>query len=73
MEHKKHILLATSTFMIWLSTITTSQIIGFLTVLVLFLTATNYFYSTQKQKLEMKKVELEIEKLLKEIKGEDEK
>ena len=57
MEHKNDFLLASSMFLTWLSAITTNQIIGTLTVIVLILTAYNRYLDNKKKGLEIKRLE----------------
>jgi len=57
MEHKNDILLTASMFLTWLCTITQSQIIGCLTVVVLLFTIYNKYLNTKKLKAEIKRLE----------------
>ena len=58
MEHNNGtLLLSASLFFSWLTTITQSQVIGALTVIVLTLTAVKYYYTIKKERLEIKKLQ----------------
>jgi hypothetical protein len=67
MENKHDILLASSMFLTWLNTITQSQIIGVLTIIVIGITFYYRYLSTKHKKLEIEKEKLEIKKLEQEI------
>lgn len=50
MQQNGNLLLASSFFMTWLTSITQSQIIGFLTILVLIATLIERYYSIQNKR-----------------------